>query len=147
VVTLDPNTGRMTQYKFNVGSQNVTGNLTWNANGSLGTLAITNQLNSLDTQTCGYTHDDLSRISSVGCVNGSTNRWNQNFAYDAFGNISKTVPTGGTGVTFPGYPPSQAYTSSTNWLQRASGCTPTYDIATGNLRHFQMIPGLSVVQF
>ena len=127
VVSLDPNTGRMTQYKFSVGSQNVTGNLSWNSNGSLGTLAITNQLNSLDTQTCSYTHDDLARISSVGCVNGSTNRWNQNFAYDAFGNISKTVPTGGTGITFPGYPPSQAYSSSTNWLQTASGCTPTYD--------------------
>ncbi len=39
----DPHTGRMTQYKFNIGSapQSVVGNLTWNANGSLRTLAIT----------------------------------------------------------------------------------------------------------
>jgi len=51
VVTLDTRTGRMKQYKFNVGSHNVTGNLTWNANGSLGTLAITNQLTFLMTYT------------------------------------------------------------------------------------------------
>jgi len=122
VVTLDPNTGRMTQYKFNVGSQNATGNLSWNSNGSLLTLAITNQLNSLDTQTCSYTHDDLSRIYSVGCVNGSTNRWNQNFTYDAFGNITKTVPTGGTGTSF-----QPTYSSSSNWITALPGVTPTTD--------------------
>jgi hypothetical protein len=45
----DGNTGRMTQYKFFVGSSNVTGNLTWNANGSLKTLNIADGLNSADT--------------------------------------------------------------------------------------------------
>jgi RHS repeat-associated protein len=129
VVTLDPNTGRMTQYKFNVGAKNLTGNLTWNANGSLGTLAINNQLNSLDTQTCSYAHDDLSRISSVGCLNGSTHRWDQNFSYDAFGNITKTVPNGGTGISFmPTYDPSK------NWITALPGITPTTD-ANGQMTY------------
>jgi RHS repeat-associated protein len=122
VVSLDPNTGRMTQYVFNVGSQNVTGNLTWNSDGSLLKLVITNQLNTLDTQTCGYTRDDLSRISSVGCANGSTNRWNQQFTYDAFGNITKTVPVGGTGTNF-----QPTYSSSSNWITALPGATPLTD--------------------
>jgi RHS repeat-associated protein len=122
VVTLDPNTGRMTQYKSNVGSQNVTGNLTWNANGSLGTLAITDQLNSLDTQTCNYTHDDLSRISSVGCLNGSTHRWDNQYTYDAFGNITKTVPLNGTGFSF-----QPTYDTSKNWITALPGITTTTD--------------------
>ena len=129
VVTFDPNTGRMTQYKFNVASQNVTGNFTWNPNGSLATLAITNQLNSLDTQTCAYTHDDVSRISSVGCLNGSTHRWDQTFTYDAFGNITKTVPNGGTGLSF-----QPTYQSSTNRITALSGCTPTTD-ANGQMTY------------
>jgi RHS repeat-associated protein len=120
--TLDPSTGRMTQYKFNVGSQNVTGNLNWNPNGSLHTLAITNQLNSLDTQTCSYTHDDLSRIAGVGCINGATNRWNQQFTYDAFGNITKTVPVGGTGISF-----NPTYSISTNWISALPGANPQTD--------------------
>lgn len=64
--TYDSNTGRMTQYKFTIGStpQNVIGSLTWNANGSLG---ITDPFNSLNTQTCNYSHDDLSRITSANC--------------------------------------------------------------------------------
>jgi RHS repeat-associated protein len=129
VVTLDPFTGRMTQYKFNVGSQNVTGNMTWNANGSLGTLAITNQLNSLDTQTCSYSHDDLSRISSVGCLNGSTHRWDQQFTYDAFGNITKTVPVGGTGINF-----LPTYDTSKNWITALPGITTTTD-ANGQMTY------------
>jgi YD repeat-containing protein len=42
----DANTGRMTQYKANVGSAAMSGALTWNANWTLGTLAITDGLNS-----------------------------------------------------------------------------------------------------
>ncbi len=86
--TYDSNTGRMTQYKFNVGSgpQSVIGNLTWNSNGSLGTLAITDPINSANAQTCTYAHDDLSRIASTSC--GST--WSQTFAFDAFSNVTKS---------------------------------------------------------
>jgi len=84
--TYDPNTGRMTQYKANVGSAAMTGTLTWNANWTLGTLAISDALNSKDTQTCTYGYDGLARLSSAGC--GTV--WSQSFSYDAFGNITKS---------------------------------------------------------
>jgi RHS repeat-associated protein len=115
----DPNSGRMTQYKFNVSTHSVTGNTTWNPNGSLQQLAIANQLNSADTQTCNYTHEDLGRIESVDC---GAAKWQQNFSYDAFGNLTKTVPGGGTGIGFqPGY------SASSNWITSLPGITPTTD--------------------
>jgi len=122
----DPNTFRQTQYKFNVGAQNVTGNLTWNANGSLGTLAITDAFNAADTQTCSYKADDLSRISSANC--GAI--WGQSFAYDPFGNISKTVLAGSAGTSF--LPTYQTSPSITNQIATLPGnIHPTYD-ANGN---------------
>jgi len=122
----DPNTFRLTQYKFNVGAQNVTGNLTWNANGSLGTLGITDAFNSADTQNCVYNADDLSRISKANC--GAV--WGQSFAYDPFGNISKTVLTGSAGTSFlPTYQTSPSITNRIATLP--GGITPTYD-ANGN---------------
>ncbi|MGB8542665.1 MAG: hypothetical protein WCD49_13610 [Candidatus Acidiferrales bacterium] len=84
--TYDPNTNRMTQYEFTVAGQNVIGNLTWNPIGTLETLAITDPFNGTDSQTCSYTHDDMTRITSANC--GSP--WSQTFSYDAFGNISKS---------------------------------------------------------
>lgn len=65
----DPNTGRMTQYQFNVGAlhQALTGNLTWNANGSLQNLNTQDLSNAVGTQNCNYQHDDLSRIENVSC--------------------------------------------------------------------------------
>ncbi|MFZ0293179.1 MAG: RHS repeat-associated core domain-containing protein, partial [Candidatus Sulfotelmatobacter sp.] len=93
--SFDPNTFRMTQYQFNVNSNLVTGKLTWNANGSLESLDITDAFNSANTQNCAYTHDDLSRIASANC--GSV--WSQTFSYDAFGNLTKT----GNSQFQPGY--------------------------------------------
>jgi YD repeat-containing protein len=72
--TYDPNTGRMTQYVFTVGSANETGVLTWNPIGSLKTLAITDGFHSGGTQTCnmgsstpsmGY--DDMNRLLMFDC--------------------------------------------------------------------------------
>jgi len=116
----DSNTGRMTSYQFNVGSpaQSVVGNLTWNANGTLGTLAITDPV--AGNQTCNYTHDDLARIASANC--GSS--WSQTFAPDIFSNLSKS----GT-VTF-----QPTYNLSTNRVSQVGGLTPTYD-ANGNLTY------------
>jgi RHS repeat-associated protein len=84
----DSNTGRMTQYTFNIGSavQSVIGNLTWNGNGSLQQLAITDPFNASNQQTCTYGFDDLARIKSVDC--GAA--WSQTFGFDAFGNIMKS---------------------------------------------------------
>jgi RHS repeat-associated protein len=122
--TYDPNTGRMTQYKFNVNGQSVIGNLTWNPVGTLASLAITDPFNSANAQTCNYSHDDLIRIASVNC--GAT-KWQQNFSYDSFGNITKTVPTGGTGYSF-----QPNYSSGTNRMTLIGGSAPSYD-ANGNI--------------
>src|SRR4029077_6401600 len=115
----DPNTGRMTSYQFSVNGQSNSGALTWNPNGTLLQLNITDQLNSADTQNCGYVYDDLQRISSVLC---GTSIWGQNFTYDPFGNIVKNVPTGYTGIAFqPGY------STSSNQITSLPGLSPAYD--------------------
>jgi RHS repeat-associated protein len=118
VFNSDANTGRLTQYKFNVGSNAVTGALTWNPNGTLGQLAITDPLNSSNAQTCNYTHDDLTRIASANC--GSI--WSQTFTFDPFGNINK-AGNSSFGAT---------YSSSTNRMATIGTSTPTYD-ANGNV--------------
>jgi RHS repeat-associated protein len=82
----DPNTGRMTEYSFNANGQSAVGKLTWNANGTLQQLFITDPFNSQDNQTCNNTYDDLARISGNNC--GSV--WAQTFSYDAFGNVTKS---------------------------------------------------------
>ena len=76
----------MNKYQYNVGSQSVVGTPSWNPNGTLGSLGITDPFNSSNTQTCNYSHDDLMRTAVANC--GSI--WSQNFSYDAFGNINKT---------------------------------------------------------
>jgi hypothetical protein len=114
----------MTQYKFNVKTQSYVGNLTWNANGTLGSLGITDPFNATDTQSCSYAHDDLVRIASVNCGAAT---WQQTFSYDAFGNITKSVPTGGTGNSF-----QPTYSAATNRMTSLPSFTPTYD-ANGNV--------------
>jgi RHS repeat-associated protein len=122
--TYDPYTNRMTQYKFSVNGQSVIGNLTWNPVGTLASLAITDPFNSANAQTCNYLHDDLAHIASVNC--GAT-KWQQNFSYDSFGNITKTVPTGGTGYSF-----QPTYSTTTNRMTSIGGSTPSYD-SNGNV--------------
>lgn len=109
----DPSTNRLTQYQFNINSQSLVANLTWNANSSLQSLAITDALNSSDTQTCNYSHDDLSRIQSVSC--GSA--WAQTFGYDAFGNVTKSGSMSWGAI----------YNLSTNRVSSVGSFTPTYD--------------------
>ena len=105
----DRNTGRLTQYNFNIGAtpQTVQGNLTWNANGTLAKLAITDPFNSADAQTCTFGYDDLARVKSANC--GTS--WSQTFSLDPFGNLSKS----GT-VTFqPGFDQTK------NWFLPTTG--------------------------
>ena len=126
--TFDPNTFRMTQYQFNVNSQSVTGVLSWNKNGTLSSLAITDAFNAANTQTCLYGnpsastpvagYDDLGRLISGNC--GSV--WSQTFSYDAFGNITKT----GSESFQPIYSPT------TNQISSIGSFTPSYD-ANGNV--------------
>jgi len=97
------------------------GQTNWNPNGSLGSFQITDTVpGTSDTQSCSDTHDDLSRVSSVNCMNGTTNKWNQNFSYDAFGNITKT--TSGPGISF-----QPTYDTSKNWITALPGITTTTD--------------------
>lgn len=120
--TYDPNTNRMTKYTFTVNSQSLVGTLTWNSIGTLEMLAITDPFYGAGNQTCGYTHDDLSRIASANC--GSP--WSQTFSYSAdttgaFGNLSKS----GT-VSF-----QPTYSYVTNRMTMVGSSTPAYD-ANGN---------------
>ena len=125
----DTNTGRMTQFKYTVSSQSEVGNLGWNANGSLGTLGITDPFNSPDTQNCTYTHDDLSRLKEANC--GST--WGENYSFDPFGNIMTSVLSGSAGVNWqPTYTHGTGNSINTNQYFSLPGFTPTYD-ANGNL--------------
>ena len=115
--TFDPQTGRMKQYQFNVGSNSDTGTLTWNPNNSLATLKTTDTVTGAsDSQTCNYTHDDMARVASANC--GSL--WNQTFSYDAFGNINKSATIG---ISF-----TPGYSATTNQFTSLPGITPTYDV-------------------
>jgi hypothetical protein len=87
----------------------MTGALTWNANGTLQKLAITDGFNSGGTQTCNFNpsaatgtgYDDLLRLVGVDCGSGG---WGQTFSYDDYDNLSKAVIAGHTGTTWnPGY--------------------------------------------
>jgi YD repeat-containing protein len=83
--TYDANTGRMNQYQFTVNGQSAVGNLTWNANGTLYSLNVTDPFNAAADQNCTNAYDDLMRLASVNCPNV----WSQTFTYDPFGNITK----------------------------------------------------------
>ena len=115
----DPQTGRATQYKFNVGTtQSMTGALTWNANSTLKQLAITDPFNSGDTQTCNYGYDDLTRLTSANC--GTP--WSGTYTFDPFGNLAKSGS-----MNF-----AASYSNSTNRMTLVGTLTPTYD-ANGNV--------------
>lgn len=135
VFAYDSNTLRMTQFKFNVGpqSQYLNGGITWNPNGTLSQLAITDQFNTGNTQTCNYSHDDLARLAQVDCGTGG---WGQSFAYlagqnvgyDPFGNLTKSVLSNHTGNSF-----QPTYSSSSNRFATLPGTSPSYD-ANGNVQ-------------
>ena len=91
----DPNTGRSSTYVFSVNGQADSATLGWNSNGTLGSLAIADNIpGTADSQSCTFSYDDLSRSSGISC--GSTG--SQSFSYDPFGNISKTA--NGLGLSF-----------------------------------------------
>lgn len=121
--TYDPNTGRILTYGFNVNGKTDAGTLTWNSNGTLAQLAISDQITGTgDSQTCTYSYDDLQRVAGASC--GTP--WSQTFTYDAFGNIIKS----GSLSFGPNYVFSNSAT--TNQFSSITGVTVRYD-ANGNL--------------
>ena len=115
--TYDPNTGRMKTYTYSVDGATDSGALTWNPNGTLTQLAITDNISGTsDSQTCNYLYDDLSRVSQASCTPAPV--WGQSFSYDAFGNVTKNTLSGENGLTF----------------------APTYNTAN----QFSSIPGVTV---
>jgi RHS repeat-associated protein len=109
--------GPLSSSSFAVGASAVANTLTWNGNGTLQKLVTVDPLNTANSQTCTYSYDDLSRLSTDNCGSG----WNQAFSYDPFGNVTKTgsVP----------WPSSGTYNSSNN---RYSSPAFAYD-ANGRL--------------
>jgi RHS repeat-associated protein len=119
--TFDPNTGKVTQVVFTVGATPVTETLalSWNANRTLGQVQITDNFNTGGSMTCysnssgslGYGYDDWARLNEFDCGSGN---WGQQYAYDIYDNLTKTVLSGRTGTTWnPGYPS----------LNQCSGCS------------------------
>jgi RHS repeat-associated protein len=92
----------------------------------LGALAIVDNLpNSVDTQTCNYSYDDLARLGGVNANGHSVDcgtKWGQSFTYDPFGNITKQ----GSSTFAP------TYSTTTNQFT-VSGANVQYD-GNGNLK-------------
>jgi RHS repeat-associated protein len=129
--TFNPSTGRMATYTFSVNAKSNSGTLTWNPNSTLQQLLINDQIpGTSDSQTCTYTHDDLGRVTSSDC---GCSKWSQTFAYDPFGNVTKTVPQFCTGTSFQ---VSYDYTNNTNRITTSPySYTSTADpnAKTGNM--------------
>jgi hypothetical protein len=124
VYTYDLNTGNMKSFQFEVGNTpvNLVGTLNWNTNGSLGQLGVIDGFNAGGTETCnsnsmgelGSGYDDLGRLTEFDCGSGN---WGQQFAYDQYDNLTKTVLSGRTGTTW-----SPGYSQTTNHYSSPSNC-------------------------
>jgi RHS repeat-associated protein len=112
--TIDQYTGRVNQYVFSVGNTPTTlkGVLNWNADGTLGSLATTDGFDSGGSLTCADAYDDWARLVKFDCGSGN---WGQQYAYDVYDNLTKTLLSGRTGTTW-----NPGYSSSTN---QCSGCS------------------------
>jgi RHS repeat-associated protein len=119
--TYDPNTNRTVQYKFTLNATSLTGALGWNANGTLQTQNITDGFNAADTQNCLYGYDDVTRLVSANCGSAAA----QTFAYDPFGNMSKS----GSPYSFLA---TYSSSSPTNRIATIGSFTPSYD-SNGNV--------------
>lgn len=81
---------------------------------ALASLAVVDGFNSGGSQTCysnsssslGYGYDDWARLMTFDCGSGG---WGQNYTYDMYDNLTKTVISGRTGTTW-----SPGYSSTTN---------------------------------
>jgi RHS repeat-associated protein len=120
--TFDPNTGRSSTYAYSVNGSTDVGTTTWNANGTLAGLSITDGISGTsDSQSCSYTFDDVNRSAGVNC--GSV--WGQTFTYDAFGNINKSGSSS--------FAPTYTTSTPTNQFSSIPGVSGPYYDSNGNL--------------
>jgi RHS repeat-associated protein len=96
------NVGHMHTYTFAVNGKSDAGTLTWNVNGSLGTLAITDTFNVGDSQTCNFSYDDVARLISDNC--GTV--WSQTYDYGVNGGEYDNLTQSGSASWNPGYNPN-----------------------------------------
>ena len=114
-------TGVLQTWQSNVGAQSQSGHVTDHLNGTVAQLQITDTAYPSNNQTCIYGYDDLARLSNVNC--GAT-IWQQNFGYDRYGNITKSVPQGSQGAAF-----APTYNTASNHI---SNLRFSYDV-NGNV--------------
>jgi RHS repeat-associated protein len=145
----DPGTGKMTNYTFSAGApaKSLSGTLTWNQNGTLRQLAIADSFHSGGSQTCQYGtstvpgYDELGRLLHVDC---GASTWQQDFTYDAFNNLKKTVPPGGAGTPWnPGYDPATNHYLLTGTTYDASGDLLTDTFHTYSWNEDGLLAGVS----
>ncbi len=138
--TFDANTGRLTKFVFTVGNTpaNLTGNLYWNANGTLGEVSTTDGFNAGNSYNCysnatgslGHGYDDWVRLNEFDCGSGN---WGQQYAYDIYDNLTKTVLSGRTGTTWnPGYSSSNNHCTGCTYDSNGDVLTDGNDVYTWN---------------
>jgi hypothetical protein len=133
----DPNTLRVSAFAFTIPGSNGgawSGQPTWNPNGSLGQLVLSNTIpgtNIASFPTCNYQYDDLLRMNSEQCTPGYSS---STLSFDPFGNPSNTTQQGHTTwyqpMTFN--PQNNQITS----FPGCGGCMGPYHDANGN----QIVP-------
>jgi RHS repeat-associated protein len=112
--------GRMNSFEFQVGGSNLTGTPYWNPNGTLSYLQIVDGFNSGGSETCysnssgavGQGYDDWGRLVEFDCGSGN---WGQQFSFDQYDNLTKSVISGRSGGTW-----NPGYSSTTNQVNGAS---------------------------
>jgi RHS repeat-associated protein len=111
-------TGMESNYTLRQGSYTFKDNsLTWFPTGQLSKQTFADTITPANAQTCTYSYDDLSRLTSDNCGSG----WSQTFTYDPFGNIVKS-----------GSSSFAATYNNQNQIATLGSNVPTYD-ASGNL--------------
>jgi RHS repeat-associated protein len=93
--------GNMKTYTYSVNGKSMTGTLTWNPIGSLGSLAIVDGFNAGGSQTCSFSYDDVARLLTDNC--GSV--WSQTYDYGVNGGEYENLSKSGSSSWTPGYQP------------------------------------------
>ena len=84
--------GRMKKYIISVNGVSATSTLGWNANSTLGSLSVVDNITPSENQTCNFGtssvagYDDLGRLLNDNC----SPVWSQSFTYDQYDNITKS---------------------------------------------------------